>query len=87
VLSSNMVKSSNKDVEVMTVQTSYISPWVLLSCLVVSEGMTDLLASYVLFLVSEKKATDFFTISSLNRKGTMSVVVRRREYCLFVCLF
>jgi hypothetical protein len=43
----------------VTVQTSYSSSWMLLSSLVISEGVTDLLASYDLFFVPGWKTTAF----------------------------
>jgi hypothetical protein len=50
----------------VTVQTCYSSPWTLLSPFLISEGVTDLLASYDdLFLVSGQKTTCLFLHSVL----------------------
>jgi hypothetical protein len=45
--------------ETVTVQTCYSSPSMLLSSLVILEGVADLLVSYDLFLVSGQKKTAF----------------------------
>jgi hypothetical protein len=59
------------EISVLIVQTCDSSLWMLLSSLVFSEGVTDLWASYNLFLVSRQKTTVFPYIQSY-RKGTMS---------------
>jgi hypothetical protein len=46
----------------VTVNACYSSPWTLLSYLIISEGVTDLLARYDMFLVSSQKTTAFYYI-------------------------
>jgi hypothetical protein len=54
-----MIKPLNQEIEVVTVQTCYSTTLSPLSSLVISEGVSDLLASYDLFLSSGQKTTAF----------------------------
>jgi hypothetical protein len=60
-------------IRVVIVPICYSSPWTVLSSLVTSEGVTDLLASYDLFLLSGQKTT---TVSYMNNVTAFTCGVR-----------